>query len=112
MYRYTFLIARNQGHKHIALDAATEYWRVLFSAPSATWNTDTTPWLDLWLDFLTTQWKKSVNRDLWDQTFSLFEKTTEDESLSWWDENGAWPSVIDEFVAFVKEGRKDEMSTE
>ncbi len=53
-----------------------------------------------------------MNRDLWDQTFSLFEKTTEDESLSWWDENGAWPSVIDEFVAFVKEGRKDEMSTE
>lgn len=25
--------------------------------------------------------------------------------MGWWDENGAWPGVIDEFVAWVGEKR-------
>ena len=81
---------------------ATEYWKVLFSAPSANWSSPSSPWLDWWLEFLNERFKRSINRDIWDQTFALFEKSMEDESLSWWDENGAWPSVIDDFVAYVR----------
>jgi DCN1-like protein 1/2 len=58
--------------------------------------------MDWWAEFLRTNWKKSVNRDMWDQTYGFFEKSLEDPSMSWYDENGAWPSVIDEFVEFVK----------
>lgn len=31
------------------------------------------------------------------------QKSLEDESMGWWSEDGAWPSCLDEFVAFVSE---------
>jgi DCN1-like protein 1/2 len=31
--------------------------------------------------------------------------------LSFWSEDGAWPGVIDEFVAYVKEKRGDNANT-
>ena len=42
----------------------------------------------------------------------LVSKTKEEggESLEWWNENGAWPMAIDEFVEFVKERRRESMS--
>lgn len=79
---------------------------MLFSAPSADWSSPTSPWLEWWLEFLNERFKKSINRDIWDQTFALFEKSMEDESLSWWDENGAWPSVIDDFITFVRDEKR------
>ena len=88
------------------------YWRLLFSPPSLCWNTPSTPWLDWWCEFLETKFKKAVNRDLWDQTFKLVEETLRDESCSWWDENGAWPGVIDDFVAWVGEKRGGEKMEE
>ena len=106
VYQNTFFIARTPGQKSIVLEVATEYWRVLFSAPSVDWSSPTSPWLEWWLEFLNERFKKSINRDIWDQTFALFEKSMEDESLSWWDENGAWPSVIDDFVTFVRDEKR------
>ena len=106
MYQNTFFVARTPGQKSIALEVATEYWRVLFSSPSVDWSSPSTPWLDWWLEFLHERFKRSINRDIWDQTFALFEKSMADESFSWWDENGAWPSVIDDFVAYVKNEKR------
>jgi len=45
---------------------------------------------------------------MWDQTLPLLEKTLEDETMSWWSEDAAWPSVIDEFVDFVKTEKRGE----
>lgn len=40
-------------------------------------------------------------------------KSLDDESLGWWSEDGAWPGVLDEFVAFVAEKRAEaEMDVE
>ncbi|KAF2148249.1 hypothetical protein K461DRAFT_262261 [Myriangium duriaei CBS 260.36] len=105
VYRHTFIIARAAGQKAVALDAATEYWRVLLSSPSLAWRSKDTPWLDWWLEFLTERYKKSVNKDLWDQTLVFAQRTLEDESMGFWSEDAAWPGVIDEFVEFVKEKR-------
>ena len=33
-------------------------------------------------------------------------KSLEDESMSWWSEDGAWPGVLDEFVEYVR-GKRD-----
>lgn len=44
---------------------------------------------------------------MWDQLGIFVQKCTEDESMAWWSEDGAWPGVIDEFVVFVKEKRGD-----
>jgi DCN1-like protein 1/2 len=84
-----------------------ELWRVLFGSPSSPvqWNTTTTPFLDWWAEFLESKWKKSVNKDMWDQTLKFVEESIKDESLSWWSEEAAWPGVIDEFVEWIGEKR-------
>lgn len=33
-------------------------------------------------------------------------KSLEDETMSWWSEDGAWPGVLDDFVTFVNEKRE------
>ena len=106
IYKHTFVIARPQGQKAVPLEAATEYWKVLFSEPSLVWSTANTPWLDWWIEFLNDRWKKSVNKDMWDQTLSFAQKTLEDESLKWWSEDSAWPGVIDEFVEYAQKEKR------
>lgn len=78
---------------------------MLFNPPGRKWATASANWLDLWLDFLQKKWTKSVNKDMWNQTFEFFHKSMQDETLSFWSEDGAWPSVIDDFVAYIKEQR-------
>ena len=116
VYKHTFLLARNPGQKAVQLDAAIEYWRLLLQSPSLSWNTSTTPWLTWWIEYLEAKWKKSVNRDMWDQTGEFVMKSLADESMSWWSEDGAWPGVLDEFVAFVEakrgQGGNDAMEVE
>ncbi|KAL9121418.1 MAG: hypothetical protein Q9187_002020, partial [Circinaria calcarea] len=63
VYKHTFVLARSPGQKAVQLDAAIEYWRLLFQRPSMSWNTSTTPWLNWWIEYLETKWKRSVNRD-------------------------------------------------
>ena len=88
------------------MEAATEYWKVLFTEPSIAWSTENTPWLDWWIEFLQERYKKSVNKDMWDQTLSFAEKVLDDESLKWWSEDSAWPGVIDEFVEYVQKDKR------
>lgn len=108
VYKHTFLIARTPGQKAVALDAAIEFWRLLFSPPSISWITATTPWLDWWIEYLESKWKKTVNKDMWEQTLVFSQKSLQDETMSWWSEDGAWPGVLDEFVAYVNERKSDE----
>jgi DCN1-like protein 1/2 len=79
------------------------------------WVTKSTNWLALWVEFLHANWKKSVNKDMWNMTLEFFTKTLQDEDLSFWSEDGAWPGVIDDFVGYVKEKRAsgaDKMETD
>lgn len=99
-YKHTFLIARAPGQKVLPLDVATEYWRLLFTAPSISW-----PWFEWWIEYLGSKWEKSVSKDMWDQTGLFVIKTLEDESMGWWSEDGAWPGVLDKFVEFVRDKR-------
>lgn len=112
VYKQTFLMARQPGQKVLPLDVALEYWRLLFTAPSQSWHTPQTPWLDWWIEYLETKWKKSISKDMWDQTGSFMLKSLEDEGMGWWSEDGAWPSILDEFVGFVREKRGVESGTE
>lgn len=57
------------------------------------------------------RWKKSVNRDMWDQTGVFVARCLGDESMGWWSEDGAWPGVLDEFVGFVR-GKREEAEAE
>lgn len=48
-----------------------------------------------------------MNRDMWDQTGVFVARCLADESMGWWNEDGAWPGVLDEFVGFVRGKRED-----
>lgn len=65
--------------------------------------TVTVDWLDLWTIFLQEKWTRSVSRDMWNMALEFALKSVEDESLSFWSEDGAWPGVIDEFVVWCKD---------
>jgi DCN1-like protein 1/2 len=107
VYRYTFTCTRESGQRSLPVENALVYWGLLFQSPGVPWVTASTNWLELWGEFLRAKWNKTVNRDMWNQTFEFFLKTMEDETLSFWNENSAWPGVIDDFVAYVKEKRGD-----
>ncbi|CAI4219006.1 unnamed protein product [Parascedosporium putredinis] len=53
--------------------------------------------------FLKEKWTRSVNRDMWNMTLEFALRSMTDETLSFWSEDGAWPSVIDEFVAWCRD---------
>ena len=106
-YKATFALGRTAGAKVLQLETAVEYWRLLLSAPSLEWCTKTTPWLDWWIEYLESKWKKSVSKDMWDQLGQFVFKSLDEETMSWWSEEGSWPGVIDEFVAYVKAKREE-----
>ncbi|PQE05520.1 defective in cullin neddylation 1 protein [Rutstroemia sp. NJR-2017a BBW] len=107
VYRNTFMCAKEKGQKALSLETAMVYWDLLFAPPGKLWQTGSTDWLKLWTDFLKQNWSKTVNRDMWNQTYVFHLRTMEDPSLGFWNEDGAWPSVVDEFVAWAKKNRGD-----
>lgn len=58
------------------------------------------------------RFKRPVNKDLWEQTEVLSRRTKEDETFGWHSDDGAWPGAIDDFVAFVREKRGENMDVE
>ncbi|KAK1052051.1 Scaffold-type E3 ligase [Friedmanniomyces endolithicus] len=106
VYNHTFTLALAPGAKTLPLEMAVEFWRMLFTPPAYDWRTSSTPWLDWWLEFLPAKKTKAVNKDLWKQTLSFAEQTMRDDSLSFWNEESSWPSVIDEFVEWIKKEKR------
>lgn len=101
--------------KALPRENAMIYWQMLFAPPGMIWATGSTNWLELWLEYLNAKWTKSVNKDMWNMTFDLFQKSLQDDQLSFWSEDGAWPGVIDDFVLYIKEKRgqvTDKMETD
>jgi len=107
VYEHTFQLALAPGSKTLPLEIAIEFWRMLFTAPAYEWRTSSTPWLEWWLEFQTEEKKtKAVNKDLWKQTLNFAKETLKDDSLGFWTEESSWPSVIDEFVEWVKTAKR------
>lgn len=110
VYRSAFKLAKPESQRSVPMDAAIEFWRMCFSSSAGgiEWNTNTTSWLDLWCEFYETRSKRPVNKDLWNMVGELVAKTKEPggERLEWWSEDAAWPTAIDDFVAWMREKRK------
>jgi DCN1-like protein 1/2 len=84
------------------------YWELLFTSPlsAVKWTSPNSPWFAWWTEFLNSSWKKSVNKDMWNETLKFAQLTLTDESLSFWTEESSWPSVIDDFVDWVKKEKR------
>ncbi|KAG8424118.1 Scaffold-type E3 ligase [Metarhizium acridum] len=115
VYKYTFVAGREGDQKALSLENALIYWGMLFSPPGMLWKSENHDWLDLWKTFLNEKWTRSVNKDMWNMTLEFALKSVADESLSFWNEDGAWPSVIDDFVEWCRGkgiGKQETMDVE
>jgi DCN1-like protein 1/2 len=108
VYIHTFQLAKTGNQKAIPLEMAVAYWELLFQSPlsAVNWNTDSTPWSTWWIEFLNTKYNRSVNKDVWNQTLKFAQQSLEDEEMSFWSEEASWPSVIDQFVEYVKKDKR------
>ncbi|GJN29203.1 hypothetical protein PR202_gb17401 [Eleusine coracana subsp. coracana] len=94
IYNFTFNWAREKGQKSLSLETAIGMWQLLFAERQ--W-----PLIDHWCEFLQVRHNKTISRDTWTQLLE-FVKTI-DPQLSNYDEEGAWPYLIDEFVEYLIE---------
>lgn len=97
------------------METAIDFWQMFFHAEKGgvEWNTASTKWLDLWIEYYENKNKRPVNKDLWNMVGELVLKIKEPggESLNWWTEDGAWPMAVDDFVNYVKEKRKPQVDS-
>lgn len=108
VYQYTFQLAKSGNQKTLPLDDACTYWDVVFNSPlsAVKWRSANTPWVDWWFEFLRAEYKRAINKDVWVQTLKFAQETLKDENLSFWNEEASWPSVIDDFVEWVKKEKR------
>lgn len=92
LYQFTFNYAKNPNHKSLDLEPAIAYWNILLR--------NRFKFLDLWIEFLTKNHKRAITRDTWNllMDFSLMI----DDRMTNYDEEGAWPVLIDEFVEYAR----------
>jgi len=120
VYNYTFEFAKSGAQRSIGVDVAIAFWglliphgltgRALAHASNEEsddedvsmdveegWKPEFTDW---WFEFLTSRGGKGVSKDTW--TMFLDFVRTIDSKFRKHDDESAWPSSIDEFVAYVK----------
>lgn len=123
VYEYTFAFARAEGQKNLrmswmylraALDMAITFWELLLpyapvydadgnKAAAGQPSFSPTQW-HLWKRFLTEASNvRVISKDTWTQFLEFMREI--DPRFETHDYEAAWPSIIDEFVAWVHEQR-------
>jgi len=120
VYNYTFNFAKSEpNQRSLPLDTALAYWHLLISHASkgsaltgktdgedvdmtgggGGWEDRYTQW---WFDYLAKKGVKGVSRDTWVMFLEFIRAT--DSKFENYDMEAAWPSTIDDFVEYAKEG--------
>jgi len=127
VYKYTFDFARNDGQRSLGLETAQAFWSLLIphglaggaltrvaiqdddddednEAEDVKMDEGVEGWkegyLQWWFDFLNERGGKGVTKDTWIMFFAFIRSI--DAKFSKYNANDAWPSTIDDFVAYAK----------
>ncbi|RLN73847.1 hypothetical protein BBJ28_00019631, partial [Nothophytophthora sp. Chile5] len=93
-YSFCFGFSKEPGQKSLSVDIATAMWELLLSARFVKLTAD-------WLAFLEAKKPvKGVTRDTWDLLLDFFVKVR--ESYDNYDENEAWPVLIDDYMTWIE----------
>eukprot|EP00026_Physarum_polycephalum_P015149 Phypoly_transcript_15771.p1 GENE.Phypoly_transcript_15771~~Phypoly_transcript_15771.p1 ORF type:complete len:288 (+),score=54.08 Phypoly_transcript_15771:111-866(+) len=95
-YMFIFEYGKQEGQKSLALDVAIELWQLVLS--------NRFKFLDLWASYLRENHKLAISKDTWALLLE-FSKSINDEMTNY-DSEGAWPVLIDEFVAYYHDSKK------
>ncbi|KAK0564721.1 Scaffold-type E3 ligase [Tilletia horrida] len=116
VYDFTYTFARPEGQKSLPLDSALAFWDLIIPcAPAFEGNggdgTFTHRQLNLWKQYLSETMKgRAISKDTWSLFLDFI--TQINSEFSNHDLDGAWPSVIDDFVTWAQEKVKgDQMET-
>jgi hypothetical protein len=91
-YRFVFLFSREGTHRTIEKDIVVDLLPLVMSNRSVH--------TDLFVDFLRQCSSTRITLDQWNSFLEFSQAVSED--FSGYDEDGAWPLLIDEYVAFRK----------
>lgn len=103
-WTYKFGLDSDSGQRTLPLEMAVILWRLVFSQnpPSV---------LDRWLEFLEKHLSlRGIPKDTWDMFLNFTEQVGED--LSSYDDNEAWPSLLDDFVEFENDRQNQNVKTD
>lgn len=99
VYSFAYNFSREKGQKCVQLDTALAMWQLLFSVPEQRW-----PLIDDWCEFLQkTHSNRAIPKDTWTQLLDFIKSVKPD--FSNFDENSAWPYLLDEFVDHMQQKR-------
>jgi DCN1-like protein 1/2 len=95
IYNFAYLISREKGQKCVQQDMALEMWSLLL--PPQRW-----PLIHHWCEFLKETHNRAISRDTWVQLVEFIENVPQDGEYTGYDDSGAWPYLVDEFVAWYR----------
>ena len=98
-YKWIFHhVKEDDKKKTIPTPLAAQLWQIVLVK-----HKNAMPLLDRWLAFcedVQDSSLKAISRDVWEQLFDFLKET---QSANDYDENGAWPVAIDEFIEWINE---------
>lgn len=87
-YDFVFFMCREDGQKNITVSRAIDAWKLVLSGRFRL--------LDQWCDFVQENQRHNISEDTWRQVLAFSRSVHED--LEGYDPEGAWPTLIDDFV--------------
>jgi DCN1-like protein 1/2 len=104
LYNFTFgFLMELQNQKLLDVELAIDYWKLLF--PLIIDDNTVLKRLDQWYGFVQTVHKRSFSKDSWSMFYLFVEDIMKSDpvAFSQYDEMASWPSVIDEFIEYLRE---------